>query len=52
MHAKFFWSVFPRTRNVYGDLGAIASQSLHSLRIRENTDQKEPRILICFIWWK
>ena len=33
----FFWSVFSRIRTEYGERRSI---SLHSIRMRENTDQK------------
>ena len=35
--SKFFWSVFSRIWTEYGEILRI---SLHSVRIRENTDQK------------
>ena len=36
-YSEFFWSVFSHIRTEYGDL---QSKSPHSVRIRENTDQK------------
>ena len=37
---SFFWSVFSRIRNEYGDL---RSKSPYSVRMRENTDQNFSR---------
>ena len=34
----FFWSVFSRIRTEYGEIRSI---SPHSIRMRENTDQKK-----------
>ena len=42
---SFFWSVFPRIRTEYGEILRIYT---HSIRIRENTDQKKLRIWALF----
>ena len=38
-YSEFFWSVFSRIRTEYGE---IRSKSPYSVRMRENTDQKNP----------
>ena len=43
--SSFFWSVFPRIRTENGDL---VRKSLHSVQIRENTNQKILRIWTIF----
>ena len=43
---SFFWSVFSCIRTEYGDLW---SKSLYSVRIWENTDQKNLRIWTFFM---
>ena len=46
---SFFWSVFSCNRTEYGDL---RSKSPYSVRIHENTDQKNLRIWTLFTrWW-
>ena len=42
---SYFWSVFTCIRTEYGDLRSI---SAYSLRIQENTDQKQLRIWTLF----
>ena len=42
---SFFWSVFSRIWNEYGDL---QSKSPYSVQIRENTDQKKLPIWTLF----
>ena len=42
----FFWSVFSRIRTEYGEIRSI---SPHSIRMRENTDQKKLCIWTHFI---
>ena len=42
---SFFWSVFSRIRTEYGEIRSI---SPYSVRMRENTDQKELRIWTLF----
>ena len=45
---RFFWSVFSHTRTEYGEIRSI---SPHSIRIRENTQQKKLRIWTHFTQW-
>ena len=45
---SFFWSVFSRIRTEYGEIDFI---SPYSVRMRENTDQKKPRIWTIFKQW-
>ena len=45
---SFFWSIFSRTRTVYGMILRI---SPYSVRMRENKDQKKLRIWILFTQW-
>ena len=42
---SFFWSVFSRIRTEYGDILCI---SPYSVRVRENTDQKNLHIWTLF----
>ena len=43
---SFFWSVFSRTWNEYGDL---RRKSLYLVQKRENTDQKKLRVWTFFV---
>ena len=45
---SFFWSVFFRIRTEYGEIRSI---SPYSVRMRENTDQKQLRIWTLFTQW-
>ena len=45
---SFLWSVFSRIRTEYEDLD---SQSLYSVRIRKNKDQKKLHIWTLFTQW-
>ena len=46
---KFFSSLFSRIWAEYGDL---QSKSPHSVRMRENTDNKKPGIWTLFTQWE
>ena len=45
---SFFWYVFSRIRTEYGEIWSI---SPHSVRMRENTDQKNLRIWTLLMQW-
>ena len=45
---SFFWSVFSRIRTEYGEILRI---SLYSVRMRENTDQKNLRVWTLSTQW-
>ena len=53
-YGVFFWSVFSRIWTKYEDL---LRNSLYSVQIRKNTDQKKPRIwtlfnTLCLFFWR